>query len=126
MKGMGRQTFLPLPHRQALNKTLIFTKDAPAAAAQPSHVYVRAIRAALRMTQDQLARRAGVAKSHIALVESGKSNVGVDTLRKILDAMFCDLLVVPKARKKPTQALAERELERKHEPRYYEKRGPRD
>ncbi len=123
---MGRQTKLPLPQRQALNKTLLFTKNAPTAAAQPPHVYIRAIRTALRMTQGQLARRAGVAKSHVALVESGTANVGIDTLKKLFDAMFCDLLIVPKARKRPTQALAERELERLSEPRYYEKRGPWD
>jgi transcriptional regulator with XRE-family HTH domain len=121
---MGKQTNLPLAQRQATNKTLVFTKDAPAAAAQPPHVYVRSIRAALRMTQERLARRAGTTKSHVAQVESGKTNVGVDTLRKLFDAMFCDLLVVPKARKKPTQARAERELERLHEPLFDEKRGP--
>jgi transcriptional regulator with XRE-family HTH domain len=123
---MGKQTKLPLPHRQATNKTLLFTKDSPSAAAQPPHVYLRVIRATMRMTQEQLARRAGVAKSHVALVESGKANVGVDTLRKLFDALFCDLLIVPKARKKPTQALAERELERTLEPRFYEKKGPWD
>ena len=123
---MGKQTRLPLPQRQATNKTLLFTKDAPAAAARPPYVYVRAIRTLLRMTQEQLARRAGTTKSHVAQVESGKTNVGVDTLRKLFDAMFCDLLVVPKARKKPTQALAERELERKNEPEWYNKPGPWD
>ena len=113
---MGRQTRLLLPHRQALNKTLLFTKGAPPAASNPPYVYLRATRTALRMTQDQLARRAGVAKSHVALIESGKANVGIDTLRRLFDAMFCDLLVVPKARKKPTQALAERELEHPYRP----------
>jgi transcriptional regulator with XRE-family HTH domain len=107
---------MPLPHRQATNKTLLFTKGAPLAAAQPPHVYLRAIRATLQMTQEQLARRAGTTKSLVAQVESGKTNVGVDTLRKLFDAMFCDLLVVPKARKKPTQALAERELEHPYRP----------
>ena len=121
---MGKQTKLLLPHRQATNKTLLFTKNAPAAATQPPHVYVRAVRTALRMTQAQLARRAGTTKSLVAQVETGKTNVGVDTLRKLFDAMFCDLIVVPKARKKPTQALAERELERKLEPEWYEKKGP--
>lgn len=105
---MGRQTYVALPDRQALNKTLLFAKDAPTAAGQPARVYVRALRAALRMTQAQLARRAGVAKSHVALIEAGAANVGVETLRKVFDAMFCDLLVIPKARKKTTQALAER------------------
>ncbi|MFI5348797.1 MAG: helix-turn-helix domain-containing protein [Elusimicrobiota bacterium] len=121
---MGKQTKLALPQRQATNKTLLFTKDAPAAAGAPPHVYVRTIRATLRMTQEQLARRAGTTKSLVAQVESGKTNVGVETLRKLFDAMRCDLLVVPKARKKPTQALAERELERKLEPEWYNKRGP--
>jgi DNA-binding transcriptional regulator YiaG len=121
---MGKQTRLSLPHRQATNKTLVFTRGAPAAASHPPHVYVRAIRTTLRMSQEQLARRAGTTKSLIAQVESGKTNVGVETLRKLFDAMFCDLLVVPKARKKPTQALAERLIERKSEPWTFETRGP--
>jgi DNA-binding transcriptional regulator YiaG len=121
---MGKRTRLSLPHRQAANKTLVFTKAAPSAAALPPHVYVRAIRTALRMSQEQLAHRAGTAKSLVAQVESGKTNVGVETLRKLFDAMFCDPLVVPKARKKPTQALAERLIERKSEPWTFETRGP--
>ena len=123
---MGNATHIPLTHRQALNKTLLFSKNAPAAAAHTPAVYIRALRASLRMSQDQLARRAGVAKSHLAAIENNRMNPGADTLRKIFDAMFCDLLIVPKARKRPTQALAEREIERKSEPRYWEKRGPWD
>ena len=113
---MGRTTRLPLPHRQALNRTLIFTQDAPPAAAHPPAVYVRALRCSLRMTQAQLARRAGVATSNVASVEMGKVDPQVGTLRKLLDAMFCDLLVVPKARQRPSEALAEREVEKPGRP----------
>ena len=106
---------MPLSHWQAMNKTLLFTKNAPASAAHPPQVYVRALRATLEMTQAQLAKRAGLAKSHIAQIESGTANVGVQTLTRVFDALFCDLLIIPKARKKPTQALAEREIEKRYE-----------
>jgi len=59
---MGRSTFVPLPHRQRLNKTLL----------------------------------------------------------------FYDLLVIPRARKKPTRALAEREIEARRDPGYWGKRSPWD
>ncbi|MFI5347441.1 MAG: helix-turn-helix domain-containing protein [Elusimicrobiota bacterium] len=123
---MGKATYVPLPHRQALNKTLLFSKSAPDAATHPPADYLRALRGSLRMSQVQLARRAGVAKSHLVAIEKGRVSPSVETLRKIFDALFCDLLIVPKARKKPTEALAEREIERKREPRYWEKRGPWD
>ncbi len=116
---MGKQTYIPLPHRQALNKTLLLTKDAPPFARLEPHVYLRTLRATLRMSQDVLAQRSGVAKSHIALIEAGKANATLATLRQLFDAMFCDLLIVPKARKRPTQALAEAETEmRPRPPRY--------
>lgn len=127
---MGRQTTVPpLPHRQALNKTLVFAQSAPAAAAHAPAVYVRALRAALRMSQENLARRAGVAKSHVAAIEQGRISPGVETLRRLFDAMFCDLLVVPKARKRPSDALAERFIEVPRQPGYWSvkrKRGPWD
>jgi transcriptional regulator with XRE-family HTH domain len=112
---------MPLSHWQAMNKTLLFTKNAPEAARLAPHVYLRAIRATMEMTQAQLAKRAGVAKSHVAQIEAGSANVGIQTLAKLFDALLCDLLIIPKARKKPTQALAERELEKRHERPYKNK-----
>ena len=73
------------------------------------------------MTQAQLAKRAGIAKSHVAQIEAGAANVGVRTLSRLFDALFCDLLIIPKTRKKPTQALAERELEKRMERPYKNK-----
>ena len=48
------------------------------------------------LTQAQLAKRAGVPQSHIANIEKGKMTPRLDTLDKILKALFCNMLVVPK------------------------------
>lgn len=50
------------------------------------------------MTQKQVAKRAGLHQSHIAKIESGTSNVRVDTLNKVFNAMFCDMSVLPNPR----------------------------
>ena len=72
------------------------------------HVVIRAIRNALRMTQAQLAKRAGMPQSHLAKIETGKVDVQLSTLRKIFKAMFCELVMLPKFRKPPQRAVAER------------------
>ena len=59
-----------------------------------------------------LSRRSGVPQAHIARIEAGAPSVQLATLRRLFNAMFCDLLVLPLARKRPSDALAERELER--------------
>ena len=64
------------------------------------------------MSQAQLSRRCGVPQPHIAILESGKIDARLSTLRRLFDAMFCDLLIVPRPRKRPSDVLAERELER--------------
>ncbi len=57
---------------------------------------IRMVRNKLLMTQSQLAKRAGLPQSHIAKIESGKMNPRLDTLEKILKAMHCDMLLIPK------------------------------
>jgi transcriptional regulator with XRE-family HTH domain len=64
------------------------------------------------MSQARLARRCGIPQAHIARLESGKLDIQLSTLRRLFDAMFCDLVVVPRPRKRPNDALAEQELER--------------
>lgn len=60
------------------------------------------------MTQAQLARRAGMPQSHVARLESGKVDPQVSTLRRIFDALFCDLLVMPGPRRGLDELLDER------------------
>ncbi len=61
--------------------------------------WIRIVRNALRMTQAELARRAGVSQSHLANIEKGKTDPQVSTLRKIFNAMSCDVVVEPRPRK---------------------------
>ena len=111
---MPRLTRGRLPHRQALNAVMIYTARAPKDTAQPPNVFLRSLRAALKMSQANLARRAGVAQSHVARIESGRVDAQLETWRKLFDAMFCDLLVIPKPRKRPGDALADRRLDKPH------------
>lgn len=72
------------------------------------HVIIRAIRYALRMTQAQLAKRAGMPQSHLAKIETGRVDIQLSTLNKILRAMYCEPVLLPRFRKTPQKALAER------------------
>jgi len=72
------------------------------------HVVIRNIRNSLHMTQAQLARRAEMPQSHLAKIETGKIDIQLSTLRRILRALNCEAVVVPKFRKAPRQALLER------------------
>jgi transcriptional regulator with XRE-family HTH domain len=56
---------------------------------------VRILRRRLRMTQAQLARRAGLPQPHVARIESGRGDVRLKTLERLLGAMFCDAFVLP-------------------------------
>ena len=101
-----------LVYRQALNQAMLFSTRAPARTLQHPAVFVRALRSALRMSQAQLAKRSGVPQAHIAHLEAQAIDVRLETLRRLFDAMFCDLWVLPRPRKRPGDAVAERELER--------------
>lgn len=57
------------------------------------------IRKQLRMSQRILATRAKIQQSTIARIESGRLDPNISTLKKIADAMACDLLttIVPRS-----------------------------
>ncbi|MBI4371337.1 MAG: helix-turn-helix domain-containing protein [Elusimicrobia bacterium] len=60
------------------------------------------------MTQAQLAARAGLPQSHLAVIETGKVDLKPATLRKIFRALHGDLVVVVRFRKTPASLVAER------------------
>jgi len=60
--------------------------------------WIRITRNALRMSQAELARRAGVNKANLVGIEKGKIDPRLGTLRKVFDALSCDLLVEPRPR----------------------------
>jgi transcriptional regulator with XRE-family HTH domain len=51
------------------------------------------------MTQAELASRAKITQPHLASIESGKTDPQISTLRRIFDAMSCDLVLEPRPRK---------------------------
>lgn len=99
---------MPLPHRQALNEVIVFTKKVPKGAAQSPAVFMRALRVALGMPQAVLAERSGLTQPHVAKLESGKHDAQLGTWRAVFDAMYCDLLVLPRPRKRPARRRARR------------------
>jgi transcriptional regulator with XRE-family HTH domain len=82
------------------------------------HIIIRSIRNALRMTQAQLAKRVGLPQSHLAKIETGKVDIQLNTLRRILRAMHCETFVLPKFEKTPLPSVARRiqEVTREHMP----------
>ena len=63
----------------------------------PSYTeFIKSLRVALRMTQAELAHRAQVTQPHLAAIESGKIDPQIKTLRRIFDALSCDLIITPR------------------------------
>jgi len=104
-------TEVPIADSRALNQAVLAADRVPARARQSPARLVRALRSALRMSQSQLARRSGVPRAHIARIEAELLSPRLDTLRRLLDAMFCELLVLPLARVRPREAIARRRAE---------------
>ncbi len=74
------------------------------------------IRRQLRMSQRALARRAVTQQSSIVRIESGRLDPNISTLKKIADAMECDVVVtiVPRSSLKATlEAQAKKKAQQK-------------
>ena len=56
---------------------------------------IKIIRTQLKMTQRILSKRAKVPQSTICRIENNSTSFTIDTLNKILSALFCDMLIVP-------------------------------
>jgi len=63
----------------------------------PSYTeWIKSLRVALRMTQTELAQRAHVTQPHLTAIESGKIDPQIKTLRRIFDALLCDIAITPR------------------------------
>lgn len=91
---------------------MLAAKAVPPRAMNDPRARIRSLRSLLRMSQAQLARRSGVPQAHIARIEAFKIDVQLGTLKKLYDCLFCDMIVLPKPRKRPTDVVAERRLYR--------------
>lgn len=86
---------------------MLYISSAPEAVERPPNFYVRAFRLRLRMSQRQLARLTGLDPSQIARIELGKLETELSTLRRLFDALFCDLVVVPRSRRSPSEVVGD-------------------
>lgn len=57
--------------------------------------FIKLYRKRLRMTQRQLAQRAGLTQPYIAKLERGHSEVTLASLKKIFNALYCDVVLLP-------------------------------
>lgn len=71
----------------------------------PYNEWIRSLRAYLRMTQAELAQRAKITQPHLAAIESGKTDPQIGTLKKIFEALSCDVVVRPRPKKKIEEIL---------------------
>lgn len=106
-------TRVSVAHQRGLNQAILLASRIPAKYIMPPGQFVRALRSALRMTQAQLAQRSRLPRAHITRIEGGRVDAQISSLRRLFDVMFCDLLILPRARQKPTDALAERRIEKR-------------
>ncbi len=58
--------------------------------------WIRIVRLALRMTQAELAERAHMSQPHLAGIERGRIDPQVTTLKRIFEALSCDLVIEPR------------------------------
>lgn len=109
---MRSVTEVPVEDMRALNQAILAGEAVPSRARVRPSALVRSLRSALRMSLTQLARRSGVPRSHISRIEAERVFPRLDTLERLLDAMFCDLMILPRARVRPREAIARRRLEK--------------
>lgn len=60
------------------------------------HEIVKEQRKKLKMTQKELAERAGTTQTEVSHFETGKANVTIDTLSKYLRVLSLDITVIEK------------------------------
>lgn len=75
---------------------------------------IRLVRSQLGMSQAILAERADVPQSTISRLEKNVKNPNLSTLHKILDALFCDLIVIPMLRE-PVNTIRQKQARKQAE-----------
>jgi len=78
---------------------------------------IKSIRSQLGMSQVALAKRAGIPQSTVSRIEQGPREVRLTTLRKVLEAISCDLVIAPlprgsidSIRQKQARKIAEKQV----------------
>lgn len=100
---------LPITARRLLNRLVSYGMKAPEGTdSLPVHSTIKILRLGLGMTQAQLAKRAGLVQSHLARIELGQVDLQISTLQKILRALYCEPMLLPKFKITPEEIVAGR------------------
>lgn len=100
---------LPVSSKFLVDQLVSYGQSAPEAVGSlPAHAVIRMLRQSLRMTQAQLAARARLPQSHLAVIESGKIDLKLSTLRRLIAALQGELVVAARFRKAPESIVADR------------------
>jgi predicted DNA-binding mobile mystery protein A len=59
------------------------------------HRWIRDLRKRMNMSQKQLAKRSQITQPQLSQIESGRAKVTMETLGKVFEGLFCDLLICP-------------------------------
>ncbi len=108
---MPRLSTGSLAGTQRLNEWLTFAARSPKKPALAPGALQKTLRARLRMSQAELARRCGLTQAHIARLESGELDARWGTWQRVFDALYCDIALLALPRKRPSDALAEARLD---------------
>ena len=80
-------------------------------------ILIKAIRTQLGMSQAALAKLSHVPQSTVSRIEQGKQGIGLSTLKKVLSALSCDLVIAPvmhdsidTLRRKQARKMAEKQI----------------
>lgn len=83
---------------------------------------IKAVRQQLGMSQKVLALRAGLPQSTVSRIEQGQRDASLSTLTKILEALSCDLAIVP-ILKEPIDTIRRKQARRIARQRVYYLKG---
>ena len=53
-------------------------------------------RIGLDLTQEELKEKTGIAASTIGMIEAGKENPQLRTIKKLADALDCQIIIIPR------------------------------
>lgn len=57
--------------------------------------WIKDLRKQLQMSQKQLAKRAKITQPQLSQIEAGKAKITLETLQKVFEALFCEVLLLP-------------------------------
>jgi predicted DNA-binding mobile mystery protein A len=102
-------THLPVTANRLLKQVTDTARRAPAelGSATPA-LLIKTIRQRLGMTQAQLARRAKIPQSHVATIEIGRADVQLGTIRRIVEALHCEAILLLKPKESFQEIIKER------------------